>query len=123
MTYKVKSEFEVRRMCSADKSINIVLTQHHEQAMSDIGDALTEMQDRAFTLGYMRAQDEAAQKIADMQAKLDSVPAQALWRHWRSSKLTDEHPYSTEEIDADFEAIFNWFASGILGNNHYFTTR
>ncbi|MGB2787865.1 MAG: hypothetical protein WBC13_00885 [Dokdonella sp.] len=117
--YKTLTEFEVRRMCSADKTTNAALTQQHEQTMDDVGDALMEMQNSAFALGYLRAQDEAAQKIADMQAKLASVPAQALWRHWRSSKLTDEHPYSTEEIDADFEAIFDWFASGILGNNHY----
>lgn len=80
-------------MCSASKAINVVLTQHHEQTMSDIGDALTEMQDRAFTLGYMQAQDEAAQEIANVQAKLASVPVHALCRHWwNSSKLKDKQP-------------------------------
>jgi len=67
-------------MCSADAAVNAVLTQHHDSALSDLGDTLMEMQNSAFALGYLRARNDAAAEVARLQALLDAVPVAALWR-------------------------------------------
>lgn len=114
---KPKTEFEIRRMCSADAAVNATLTQHHEIALSDLGDTLMEMQNSAFTLGYLRAQNDAAAEVARLQALLDAVPVAALWRHWRASTLRDDHPYSRAQLEEDFGVIFGWFSTGWLDIN------
>ncbi len=113
--YKTLTEFEVRRMCSADKTTNAALTQQHEQTMDDVGDALMEMQNSAFALGYLRAQNEAALEIARAQHLLNQVPVGAMWRYWRSSRLADDPDYSRQQLEADFQVIFDWFATVNVG--------
>lgn len=114
MTYKVKADFEVGRMCSADKAVNARLTQSHEQTMGDIADALIELQNEVFALGYLRAQSEATEEIARLKNELASVPIESLWRHWRDNYLISIHPYTAEERRIDFENILAWFSGWLL---------
>jgi len=85
------------------------------ECMDDVGDALMEMQNSAFALGYLRAQNEAALEIARAQHLLDQVPVRALWRYWRSSKLADDPAYNRQQFEADFQVIFDWFATVNVG--------